>query len=140
MDGFKVDVGGFMSQYVGVRSTKNDHLKALEKEVNDFNSLSNTEIHFSGSTSLDNGIDVSFKVELEGDSAPGNSIDESYLTVSGDFGKIELGNNDGAAESIAVRVSPISSPSGRPTRSIWTVPPSPRPSATNSAMPPKMSL
>ena len=102
MDGFTVDVGGFMQQYIGYGSNKKDHLDAIDKKYNNINTKSNSEIHFSGKTSLDNGLDVSFKVELEADTKSGGTIDESYLTVAGDFGKVEMGNNDGASDQLHV--------------------------------------
>lgn len=101
MDGFNVDVGGFMDQFVGFASNKGEFEKANNVKYGETGIKSNTEIHVSGSTSLDNGIDVSFKVELEGDTKNAGN-DEAYLTVSGDFGKIELGNNDGASNQLHV--------------------------------------
>lgn len=57
----------------------------------------NTEIFFNGSAETDGGLQISARVELEGGTR-GDQIDEHYLTVSGDFGSIEIGANDGADE------------------------------------------
>ncbi|MEM1140839.1 MAG: porin, partial [Pseudomonadota bacterium] len=56
---------------------------------------SDAEVHFGGKTTLDNGLQVGFKAELElaEDNAGGNSdiIDEVYGEVKGGFGKIQFG-------------------------------------------------
>ena len=68
---------------------------------------SDSEVHFNGRGTLDNGIKVHVRWELEGNShtsdgkpspANGNDqIDEVYVTVSGSFGRIILGSTDNAA-------------------------------------------
>ncbi len=58
------------------------------------------EIHFKGSTTLDNGVKVSVVVELEAQSS-GDEIDENFLRFSSDaWGTIELGGRDGAASKM----------------------------------------
>ena len=61
------------------------------------------EIHFNGRGSLDNGMKIHARVELEGQNhhshaAPlhGDPIDEYFVTVSGSFGSITLGGTGGA--------------------------------------------
>lgn len=88
----------------------------------------NTEIHFKGSKALDNGITVGFAIEMEGDtsedsgnaSVAGNGgIDENSFWFEGSFGKVQLGNNDGAADVygvnatyVGVKAGGISNPTG----------------------------
>ena len=54
------------------------------------------EIHFSGNTTLDNGIRVDVVVELESGQSSANAasavIDESYLKLTGGFGDLRLGS------------------------------------------------
>jgi outer membrane protein OmpU len=57
------------------------------------------EIHFKGSATLDNGIKLATRVELEGNVSAGDQIDEAYVTVSGSFGQIRIGADDNAASS-----------------------------------------
>ena len=57
---------------------------------------SDTEIHFKGSTKLDNGLEVGINVQLEGNSNSSDQIDESYLTVRGNFGQIDIGDENSA--------------------------------------------
>jgi hypothetical protein len=58
------------------------------------------EIHFNGSATLDNGIKLATRVELEGNVSTGDQIDEAYVTVTGSFGQIRLGSDDNAPSQI----------------------------------------
>jgi len=51
------------------------------------------EIHFKGSTTLDNGLKISATFEMEGDTA-NTGLDEAHLTISGAFGSLTLGEQD----------------------------------------------
>ena len=90
----KLSVGGYMEQWAGITSQSDgfDNVNAFQ---------SDTEIHFKGSTTLDNGIEVGAVVELEGESS-GDQIDEQYLYVNGSFGQIKLGEDDGAADDMGI--------------------------------------
>jgi outer membrane protein OmpU len=59
-----------------------------------------TEVHIGFDTSSDNGLSYGMKVEIETSAASDLSVnnDEASMYISGDFGKITLGENDGAAE------------------------------------------
>ena len=90
----------------------------------------NTEVHFKGSKQLDNGITVGFAIEMEGDAsenAGGDNTggggtgtrDENSFWFEGAFGKVQLGNNDGAADVygvnatyVGVKYGGISNPTG----------------------------
>ncbi|MEH6547857.1 MAG: porin, partial [Sneathiella sp.] len=54
------------------------------------------EIHFTGSTTLDNGIKFGVNVQLEAYEAT-DQIDETFVYVQGSFGRVLLGSEDGAA-------------------------------------------
>jgi len=49
------------------------------------------EVHFQGSTVLDNGLEVGARVELEGQTS-GDQIDRVYAWFSGGFGEIRFGD------------------------------------------------
>jgi len=96
-DGIKLDVGGFFNVvYEGVFDSKSDssfgHHHNLDHIIN------NSEVHFKGETTLDNGLTVGAHIELEGESNTGGhgQIDESYIYWSGGFGKVMLGSMNGA--------------------------------------------
>lgn len=59
-----------------------------------------TEVHIAFDTTSDNGLSYGMKVEMETSAASDLTVDndEASMYISGDFGKITLGENDGAAE------------------------------------------
>jgi predicted porin len=94
-DPIKLSVGGYMEQYVGAVSS--------EDSTPDRNGIqSDTEVHFTGETTLDNGIQIGAHIELEGESSS-SQIDEQYLYINGGFGQVKLGAEDGAASDMAIQ-------------------------------------
>ncbi|MDC0189622.1 porin [Rhodospirillales bacterium] len=99
----KIAVGGFMTTEMGfgnndsafetggASSTTTSNKRAT------FNNVQDSEILFSGSTKLDNGISLSINIQLEGDQAvaAGTQIDESYMKLTGAFGDLRLGSTTG---------------------------------------------
>ena len=92
-DMLSVGVGGYMQQWIGVSSVEDSANAAVEGGIAQ---QSDSEIFFRGKLEADNGLTVSVKVELEGNTHA-SQIDESQLTVSGEFGQIVLGAEDGAS-------------------------------------------
>ncbi|WP_297024826.1 porin [Thalassospira sp.] len=110
----QLSVGGFMNQWIGFADEDNTGAGGRKNAFQ-----SNTEIHFTGSTTLDNGIEVGAVVELEGETSS-DQIDEQYLYINGGFGRLELGKNDSAADSMqlaAPAVGPVGVNDG--DLSIW---------------------
>ena len=60
-----------------------------------------SEIHFKFTNKLDNGLTLGYVSELESDAGSG-AIDESSFSISGGFGKLVLGQNDGVATSYTI--------------------------------------
>ena len=87
-DPIQLSVGGFMEQYFGYGSSDID-------DRDHFDQKSDSEIIFSGSTTLDNGIQFGVNVQLEGNTSS-DQIDESYAFIEGDFGRILLGSENSA--------------------------------------------
>jgi len=85
-------VGGYMEQWIGYASVDD----AANRDVDGFDIKSDSEIHFTGSTTLDNGIEFGVNVQLEANSNSGDQIDESYMIVKGSFGEINLGSENSA--------------------------------------------
>jgi len=77
-------------------------------DYNEINFGSDSEVHFRGATTLDNGLEISFRAELELEddpSAKGSSadvIDEVYVQVDGGFGRIQFGQQDGVIDQTHV--------------------------------------
>lgn len=99
----KLTVGGYMEQWAGIAEQ--------DKDVSRNNAFqSDTEIHFKGATTLDNGIEVGASIELEGETSS-SQVDEQYLYVNGGFGQVKLGQEDGAAADMAI-IAPSVGPVG----------------------------
>ena len=88
----KVSVGGYMEQWFGYADSKNN----VTPDRDGFDQQSDGEIHFKGSTTLDNGIKIGINVQLEGQTS-GDQIDEQYAFVEGSFGRINLGSENAAS-------------------------------------------
>jgi len=92
-------VNGVMTATVGV-GDNDDAFEAVTQtgDTNSWVSSTDSEIHFNASTTLDNGIKIKTRVELEGEdttNAPGDDqIDETWMRISGSFGEIRLGAAD----------------------------------------------
>lgn len=92
----KLDLGGHFKGY-GVYVDEDAEAVAGQS---DFEFRKNTEIHFTGETTLDNGLTVG--VHVEQDIENDNSNDESYAYFSGGWGRVNFGNEDGAAYLLQV--------------------------------------
>ena len=86
-----VNVGGHFQSHV-VYSTAGGPGNA-GADFDGLNFRTDAEIDFAPSITLDNGLTFSALVELEGQSAVGNQIDHTFMTISGDtLGTIQIGN------------------------------------------------
>jgi outer membrane protein OmpU len=92
----QVTVGGYMQQWFGFA----DSSKNVNRNNTGFDQKTDSEIHFKGVTTLDNGIKVGIHVELEGQTESGGAadqIDEQYLFVDGSFGRFLMGSENSAS-------------------------------------------
>jgi predicted porin len=99
----KLEVGGYMDWWVAAIDQKEDYETAAGIQGNNVDVFGNGEIHFKGSTTLDNGIKVGVQVELEGGNrSESDPIDESYVTVDSQYGRLVIGSDDNVAYSMHV--------------------------------------
>lgn len=99
-DGIKLGVGGFFkTAYMVVFD--DDSEGEPGNETNTDGIFSDAEIHFTGSTVLDNGLEVGARVELEGENA-GDQIDEAWIYFSGGFGELRVGSDDEALANACI--------------------------------------
>jgi outer membrane protein OmpU len=61
------------------------------------------EIHFKAKTILPSGTEIGVRVELEAEGATDDLIDEHYLYLKGDWGKVILGAENGVGHLMQVR-------------------------------------
>jgi outer membrane protein OmpU len=105
-DGIKLGVGGFFKTAYMV-NFDDDSEGERGNERNTDGVFSDAEIHFTGSTILDNGLEVGARVELEGedDTSPdgdGDQIDEAWIYFSGGFGELRMGSDDDALANACI--------------------------------------
>lgn len=98
-EGLSLDVGGHFKGYV---TWINQDTTAANDERS-FDILKETEVHFSGETTLDNGLTVGVHIEAEADGGQDTfDVDESYAYFSGAWGRVNFGDEDGAAYLLQV--------------------------------------
>jgi outer membrane protein OmpU len=92
----KLGISGYMKALIGYGDQSGSFVNTGTDTTRDgydgFNQLTDSEIHFTGGTKLDNGITVGVHVELETDQVDAAIIDHSYLSLSGNFGTVRLGS------------------------------------------------
>lgn len=91
--GVKLNLGGYFKGYVNYSN---------EDDVHAVDVLRDTEVHFGGETTLDNGLTVGAHIEALADGGEGFDVDESYVYMAGSWGRVNFGNEDGAAYLLQV--------------------------------------
>ena len=110
-EGPTLKLGGFYDQKMSIQNQ--DSAAAVQSDVDVRNDV---EIYFLGAATLDNGIKIATRVELEGGTVGTNTvdngnqingagtgydqIDEAFMTISGSFGSVKLGMSDTAAKGM----------------------------------------
>ena len=102
----QLELGGYFKGYGAFV----DQDEATGSETNDFDIIRNTEVHFGGETTLDNGLTVGAHIEAAVDQGVNNegstndsfSVDESYVYFSGGWGRVNFGAEDGASYLLQV--------------------------------------
>ena len=103
-EGIKLGIGGYMNNYFGAGDVDDDG--------NDFNETSlwsDGEVHFTGETTLDNGITFGANIQLESFSS-GDQIDENYAYVEGGFGRMQFGSENTAAHLMQYSAPQVGAP------------------------------
>ena len=90
----ELGLGGYMR--VGAAYVSEPEAAGAGDEDENFVLLRDGEIHFKGKGTLDNGLTIEARVELEAFTT-GDQIDENWVRVSSSFGQIMIGGNDNAA-------------------------------------------
>jgi outer membrane protein OmpU len=86
-DKIALGMGGFMRDYIGYANDED-----AGNTTHNVGMWTNTEVNFKGNTTLDNGINVAVRMDLEMDGATTRTVDVSYLTLSSDsMGALSMG-------------------------------------------------
>ena len=89
----QLGLGGYFKAFVvGGKQNDGPGLDARNHGV-----AQESEIHFTGETTLDNGITLGVNVQLEGETSA-DQIGESYIYASGTFGKLIYGQENPASD------------------------------------------
>jgi predicted porin len=96
--GLSLDLAGHFKGY----GVYNDNDEAATESLREFNFRNETEIHFTGETTLDSGLTVGVHVESEVDNGDNFEVDESYMYLSGGWGRVNFGAEDGVAYLLQV--------------------------------------
>ncbi len=96
----ELSIGGYFKGYAGY--VDQDTTAATDVRTVDF--FKDTELDFTGETTLDNGMTVGVLVKMDVDGADNTTtlIDESYAYFSNNWGRVNFGEEDGAAYLLQV--------------------------------------
>jgi len=94
-DGVKLSIGGRYMGAAGVIFGEKSDDPGLEDNTRNYVFKQDVEVYFLGETTLDNGLTVGARVELEGQTS-GDQIDAVYAYFSGGFGEIRFGDTSEA--------------------------------------------
>ncbi len=85
--GVQLKLGGYFKGYVNYV----DQDEATGSGVRNVDILRQTEVHFDGKTTLDNGLTVGTHIEGRVDVGDDFTVDETYIFFSGDWGRVNFG-------------------------------------------------
>lgn len=94
----RLGLGGYWKAIVAVGS-QSDGAGQPGANIRRHGFAQESEIFFTGETTLDNGITFGVNVQLEGETSA-DQIDESYIYAEGSFGRVEFGQEDPATDSM----------------------------------------
>jgi hypothetical protein len=75
---------------------------SLVTATNGTTTVSDSQINFNFSNKTDNGLTVSYNVVFTSEGEAATTTDESSFSIEGGFGKVVLGENDGAADTFGI--------------------------------------
>lgn len=100
--GVKLGLGGYYKAGIGFIASDDDG--ATNPQADDRRSHAikqDVEVWFTGETTLDNGLTVGARVELEG-ATNADQADETWMYIKGSFGEVRVGDEDDARRLKAV--------------------------------------
>jgi outer membrane protein OmpU len=102
---FEFSVGGYFNSVIysvdADTAYVDDKSPFAAKDFKDISFQEDAEIVFKAKGKTTNGLSVGMQIQLEG-ATESDQIDEHYIYVSGDFGKLELGAENSGAQKLQV--------------------------------------
>jgi hypothetical protein len=99
-DGIKLGLGGFFRTAIDFNFDNHQSGDLGNNKYND-GVFSDGEIYFVGKTTLDNGLTVGARVELEAEEST-DQIDAAYIYFQGGFGETRIGSLKGALAQLCI--------------------------------------
>lgn len=94
-----VEIGGLTSTYFGFATQD----EAAGNSVNNFDILRESELHFNAEATTDSGLTYGLHIEMEADGGDDtNTLEQSYLYLSNQYGKLEVGSVDSVSYKMQV--------------------------------------
>ena len=105
-DGVKLTIGGYYHAAAGGIASEDFSASSRVDgdDLRDYVFKQKVDLTFHGETTLDNGLTVGAFVNLRGQTTPGDQIKRVYAYFSGDFGKVQFGDQDGALAAMCYTV------------------------------------
>lgn len=100
-DPVSLSLGGYYRTAIGAILDDDDSAGQGGVNTHDYFHEQDVEVHFTGETTLDNGLTVGVNVQLEGQTQGGDQIDETWAYVSGSWGELRIGDEDNVALNFA---------------------------------------
>jgi outer membrane protein OmpU len=107
-DGVKLHIGGRYLAAAGGTIDEQSNIFGFEDRTRDYVFKQDVEVYFLGETTLDNGLTVGARVELEGQTST-DQIDAVFAYFSGGFGEIRFGDTFEALAQLCYTVPSASS-------------------------------
>jgi outer membrane protein OmpU len=106
--GVQLGLGGYYQGAAAVLFSQDDNTGEPGAHTRDVVFRQDVEIHFKGETTLDNGLTVGARIELEGQQSD-DQIDEVWAYFKGGWGQVRFGDDDEAYEQLGYLIPTASS-------------------------------
>jgi hypothetical protein len=119
-DGVKLGIGGWYNAAAGAVPAEDFSASSGvdEGDVRDYVFKQNVAVAFTGESTLDNGLTVGAYVELRGQTQS-DQIRKVYAYFSGDFGKVQFGDQDSALATMCYTVPSASKVFGADSPAVY---------------------
>jgi len=101
-EGFTLNVSGFMTAFFLFRDSDEE---GTTHSYDDTQISLSSEIHFDAEQTLANGLTIKAHIEFEAQRETGNNIDEAWLNLTGSWGTVRIGGEDGALNLIDTSIA-----------------------------------
>jgi predicted porin len=98
--GVQLGLGGYYQGAAGFLLSQDDGADEPGHNTRDVVFRQDVEIHFKGETTLDNGLTVGARIEMEGQQSD-DQIDEVWAYFKGGWGQVRFGDDDDAYEQLS---------------------------------------